>query len=62
MTLYRIVFRDEDDQPFAESSVKLPDVDAAIEHSRRHHHPHEVEVWQGERLVARRPALAARRG
>jgi hypothetical protein len=55
MAAYRIIFHDEDGEPIAESGAEHPDDDAAIDHAGRHTHPHEMEVWQGDRFVARLP-------
>jgi hypothetical protein len=53
MASYRIIFHNRDGKPVAESIVEKPDDAAAFDHASAHSHPHEMQIWQGDRLVAR---------
>jgi hypothetical protein len=55
MAAYRIIFHDENGEPFAETIQEHPHDDAAIDSVGRHSHPHEIHIWHGDRLVARVP-------
>ena len=58
MAPYRIIFHDEDGEPVAESVAEHAHDDAAIDHAGSLGHPHEINVWQQERHVARFPPVA----
>ena len=57
MAEYRIIFHDEHGSPVAESTVIHRDDEAVIDDARRHSHPCEIAIWQGDRLVARVPPM-----
>jgi hypothetical protein len=52
---YRIVFHDGNGEAIAESAASHADDITAIVHAGRHGHPHEMQLWQGDRFVARLP-------
>ena len=55
MSPYRITLLDTDGDVQDEHLFDLEHDDAAIDHAGRFIHPHAIEVWQGERHVARFP-------
>ncbi|HEX3407977.1 MAG TPA: hypothetical protein VHS81_12120 [Caulobacteraceae bacterium] len=60
MAAYKIVFHNEDGAPIAESSVEQPDDAAAVAHASHHSHPHILQVWRGEALIASVPPRSER--
>lgn len=56
MGAYRITFHDEGGEPVAESGAEHPHDEAAIAAAGAHPHPHEMMLWEGDRLVAHFPA------
>jgi hypothetical protein len=59
MTLCRICLMAADGSLHAESKLDCEHDDAVIDHAGRLDHPHEIRVWEGERLVARFPSKMA---
>ncbi|MGH1573807.1 hypothetical protein ACRAWG_28100 [Methylobacterium sp. P31] len=61
MTFYRICLLAADGSTYAESELDCEHDDVAIDYAGRLNHPHEIQVWEGERLVARFPSETAPR-
>ena len=59
MALYRIVHYDKDGIPAEELTVDFSEDDEAIEHVGWIDRPHEVCLWQEDRLVLRCPPWTA---
>jgi hypothetical protein len=55
MAPYAIDLHDEGGAVRETRSDWFADDDAAIDHAGHIGHPHEIKVWQGERLVAHFP-------
>ncbi len=55
MTLYRICLIAADGSLHHESEIDCQHDDAAIDHAGSLNHPHEIQVWEGRRLVAHFP-------
>jgi len=53
MARYRIILSGEDGSDWAEGQLDVGSDDAAIEYAGEIEHPHQVDVWQDGRLVAR---------
>lgn len=53
ITLYRICLMAADGSLHEESELDCEHDDVAIDHAGRLDHPHEICVWEGERLVVR---------
>ncbi len=52
MPLYRISLLAADGTLHEEHEIDCEHDDAAIDHAGGLNHPHEIHVWDGERLVA----------
>ena len=55
MAPYRIRLLTEDGGLHAEHLLDFDSDDAAIDHAGSLTHPHEMEIWQGDRQVAKIP-------
>ena len=53
MAIYKISLHGSDGAVIAESLSDFADDDAAIDHAGNIYHPHEINVWEGDRLVVR---------
>jgi hypothetical protein len=56
MAPYRIALLTPEGAVHEERVIECADDDEAIERTGRLDHPHEIDVWQGERDVARFPS------
>ncbi len=57
MVPYKIKLYRENGGLHAEETLDFPDDDAVIDHTGARHHPHAIEIWQDNRLVAEVPPL-----
>lgn len=55
MLPYRIRLLDERGEPVREHALEFDHDDDAIDHAGALKHPHAIDLWQGERHVARFP-------
>lgn len=55
MAPYRITLLDREGSEVAEHRLEFNDDDAAIDHAGGIAHPHAIDLWQGDRHVARFP-------
>jgi hypothetical protein len=55
MALDRINLLNEDGFPSKEYSVEFENDDDAVDHAGSTGHPHQIEIWEGGRLVASFP-------
>jgi hypothetical protein len=62
MAPYTIDLHDEDGALCEVRSQVFAHDDDAIDHAGGIDHPHEIKVWQGERLVADFPSVRSLRG
>jgi hypothetical protein len=52
---YRIILLTRNGAPLEERQLDFEHDDAAIDHLGDLAHPHEIDLWHGDRHVARRP-------